>query len=69
MSKRSNFPEESVYFRSVRGLKRFHWSNPSVSNKVRETVCLEESESIGLVEAERLADLEHGEVVRNGLSG
>jgi len=44
-------------FESVRGSKRYYWRNPSVSLKVGQTVCLDESESIGVVEAIVQADL------------
>jgi len=56
-------------FLKVLESKRLNFPNPSVSYKMRETVCLDESESIRVAEAVRLADLEHGEVVRNRLSG
>jgi len=60
--------EKSVILK-VSGSKRFYWRNPSVSYMVGQTVCLDESESIGVVEAVGLGDLEHGEGVRNRISG
>ena len=43
-------------FESVRGSKRFDRRNPCVSYKVGQTMRLEESESISVVEAVGLAD-------------
>jgi len=50
-------PEQSVILKVSGDPKRYYWRNPSVSYKVGETVCLDESESIGVVEAVGQADL------------